>query len=84
MNDCLMKAGFHTKKKEWKFSHELFLDFTELMSCGLSLLVVSIMSHGTAGTLKDSRGSMIAISDILSSLKAKLPEKLPLVSSYHL
>ena len=84
MNDSLVKAGFHTKMKEWKYSYELFLECTELMSSGLSLLVVSIMSHGTAGTLKDSGGSMIAITDILSSLKSELPEKLPLVSSYHL
>ena len=54
MNDSLVKAGFHTKMKEWKYSYELFLEFTELMSSGLSLLVISIMSHGTAGTLKDS------------------------------
>ena len=85
MNDCLVKAGFHTKMKEWKDSKDLFTEINraaikELVSNGLSLLVVSIMSHGTAGTLRDSEGSAIAITSILHDLKVLLPENMPLVS----
>ena len=86
MNGCLVTAGFHTKMKEWKYSYELFLEISEtqmaeLVTNGLSLLVVSIMSHGTAGMLRGSGGTVVPISGILSSLKSRLPDKLPLVSS---
>ena len=72
--------------KEWTYPHELFVEIsepqiTELIASGLSLLVVSIMSHGTAGMLRESAGSVAPISDILSSLRSSLPEKIPLVSS---
>ena len=84
MNDCLVKAGFDTKMTEWNYSFELFQEINgtieELMSSGLSLLAVSIMSHGTAGTLRDSGGSVIAISTILSDLGLLLPKNMPLVS----
>ena len=85
MTDCLVKAGFHTKMKEWKDSKDLFTEINraaieELVSNGLSLLVVSIMSHGTAGTLRDSGGSVIAISSVLHELRVLLPENMPLVS----
>ena len=86
MNDCLVTAGFHTKMKEWKYSYELFLEISEtkiseLVTSGLSLLVISIMSHGTAGMLRGRGGTVVPISGILSSLRSRLPDKLPLVSS---
>ena len=86
MNDCLLEAGFETKMKEWKDSNELYQEIrwnqiAELASSGLSLLVISIMSHGTAGMLRGSGGSVAPISGILSSLRSSLQEKIPLVSS---
>lgn len=84
MNDRLAEAGFATRMKEWTYSYQLFGEISEtaieeIVSNGLSLLVISIMSHGTAGMLRDSGGSAIAITEVLSHLKSKLPEKLPLV-----
>ena len=84
MNESLVQTGFATRMKEWTYSYELFGEMSEtaiveMVSNGLSLLVISIMSHGTAGMLRDSGGSAIAITEVLSHLKSKLPEKLPLV-----
>ena len=72
--------------KEWMYSYELFLEISEtkiseLVTGGLSLLVISIMSHGTAGMLRGRGGTVVPISGILSSLRSRLPDKLPLVSS---
>ena len=73
MTDCLVKAGFHTRIKEWKDSKDLFTEINraaieELVSNGLSLLVVSIMSHGAA------------ITSVLHDLRVLLPKNMPLVS----
>ena len=86
MNDCLLEAGFETKMKEWKDSNELYQEIrwnqiAEWASSGLSLLVISIMSHGAAGTLRDSGGSVMAISDILTDLRLGLPDNIPLVKT---
>ena len=84
INESLMKAGFDTRLKEWTYSYELFKEISEnsiaeMVSSGLSLFLVSIMSHGTDGMLRDSGGSVIAITEVLSQLNSRLPDKLPLV-----
>ena len=84
MNECLNKAGFHTRIKQWKHTYELneetcITRMQELAAEGLSLLVVCIMSHGTAGVLRDSGGAAMPITDILSNMRIGLPECLPLV-----
>ena len=84
MNECLNKAGFHTRIKQWKHTYELneetcITRMQELAAEGLSLLVVCIMSHGTVGVLRDSGGAAMPITDILSNMRIGLPECLPLV-----
>ena len=87
MADNLILAGFDTKKEKWERAHLLphtmhpLLD--EAISEGLSLLVISIMSHGSVGMLRGCGHSKIPITDILELLKDKLPEHIPLVSAIH-
>ena len=52
----------------------------ELLKSGLSLLVISIMSHGTIGMIRGHRYTKVSISDILHALTLKLPDHIPLVS----
>ena len=87
MADNLLLAGFDTKKEKWERAHLLphtihpLLD--EVISKGLSLLVISIMSHGSVGMLRGCDDSKIPITDILELLKDTLPEHIPLVSAIH-
>lgn len=84
MDESLAISGFKTKTLEWKMDYHLFgqLDaqLDELIPDGLSLLVLSIMSHGAAGILTGSSDSKISISDILQVLKGNLPKQIPVVS----
>jgi hypothetical protein len=84
MSESLTKSGIQTKTVEWKRDYDLFAEIhdelTGLISDGLSLLIVSIMSHGTAGILTGINDSKIAISDVLKTLRVKLPKHIPLVS----
>lgn len=83
MEASLVSDGFLTKKLEWRSALELRsiinLLLDELLSQGLSLLVLAIMSHGRAGILTGCNGSHIPISDILEILRSRLPERIPLV-----
>ena len=46
-----------------------------------SLLIVCIMSHGSAGTLRSEDGDgCVLINDLIARLTGRLPEDLPLVS----
>lgn len=85
MVEGLLKAGFHTKMTKWRSAedlcHIIVAQLKQLVSQGLSLLVVSIMSHGAAGILCGSDDSTVSISDILSIFQQSLPEHVPLVSS---
>lgn len=84
MEDALTTAGIETNKTEWSRAIDLFdtmkTQIDEFLSRGLSLLVISIMSHGTAGMLAGSDGTQAFISDIFSELQNKLPDHIPLVS----
>jgi hypothetical protein len=83
IEDGLTSAGIETKKTEWSSAIQLFdsikTQITELVSCGLSLLVMSIMSHGIAGMLTGSDHTQAIISDILKETEKQLPEHIPLV-----
>ena len=52
----------------------------ELLKSGLSLLVISIMSHGTIGMIRGHRYTKVSITDILHALTLKLSGHIPLVS----
>ena len=85
VEDGLVRAGINVDKQEWRSEAELYDNLNnkidELLPQGLSLLGISIMAHGRAGVLGGSNGSLITITGILSHLKYKLPEHLPLVKS---
>ena len=80
----LKSGGFYTQKREWEDASELIKLINqlvnELLKSGLSLLVISIMSHGTIGMIRGHRYTKVSISDILHALTLKLPAHIPLVS----
>ena len=85
MHENLVKAGFETKREEWESAWDIRTLISnllkEVLPEGLSLLVVSIMSHGLFGMLTGKDDSMISINDILDILNITVPEHIPLVCS---
>ena len=88
MNDSLTKAGFKSKAIQWNCAHKLEgilkRELEDIVSKGLSVLVVSIMSHGRLGLLsgKNSEGkvTMIEISYLIDQMGEVIPASIPLVS----
>ena len=88
MNDSLTKAGFKSKAIQWNYAHKLEgilkRELEDIVSKGLSVLVVSIMSHGRLGLLsgKNSGGkvTMIEISCLIDQMGGVIPASIPLVS----
>ena len=79
MTDSLVTAGCETQKIEWKSALDLRHRIDELPSQGISLLVISIMTHGKAGMLYGCNGSHIPITDVLQIVDNKLSEQVPMV-----
>lgn len=82
MAEGLTKAGFSTRTHQWSNALELPQAIDRQlddMNNQLSLLFVSIVSHGKAGMLMGSDSSAIPISDVLHILKTRLPRHIPLV-----
>ena len=86
VHDGLHTAGLHTQMIEWKSASNLPQTIEEelrrLPSDKLSLLVLSIMSHGKTGMIAGESNSLVQITDIISCLKQKLLPELPLVCSH--
>ena len=84
MYQSLVSAGFDTKRVEWARDLPLVIIplLSELVSQGVSLLVISIMCHGKAGMLTGSGNYKVSISDILQVLRERLPSSMPLVSCF--
>ena len=88
MNDSLTKAGFRSKAIQWECAHKLEgilkRELEDIVSKGLSILVVSIMSHGQLGLLcgKNSEGkdTRIEISKLIKQIGREIPEPIPVVS----
>ena len=88
MNDSLTKAGFKSKAVQWNCAHKLKVvlqrELEDIVSKGLSILVVSIMSHGRLGMLfgknSDGKDTSIAISSLIDQMERVIPESIPLVS----
>ena len=82
----LHKAGFHTQMIEWKSAYNLIKTIEEeprkLPPESLSLLEVSIISHGKTGMIAGENNSLVQITDVLFCLEEKLPAELPLVCSH--
>ena len=79
----LQAVGCHVIRAEWTTKRELssLIDEGVNIVAGCSLLVVCIMSHGGAGTLRCEEGETreIVINDVIQKLRGKLPELTPLV-----
>ena len=78
----LRNADFNVMKMKW----ENALDLPGILHGQLtgirestSVLFVCIMSHGNCGTVRGDNNTLMPISDILFTLKDKLPPTLPLV-----
>lgn len=84
MSASFRKAGIKNVEIEWRNADDLpsIIDsqVQSFLDRGMSLLVVSVMSHGTAGLIHGTEESRIGINSLLCSLAAKLPKFLPLVS----
>lgn len=82
MKESLDKSGFVTETTKWK-EYDLFREIRSslpsLVRQGLSLLVMSVMSHGTAGSLIGNNNCMMSITELLELLAELLPERIPLV-----
>ena len=80
----LQAVGCQVFREEWTTKRELstLIDKGVKKAAGCSLLVVCIMSHGTAGTLKcqDDDG-YIVFNDVLLEFTRKLATDVPMVSS---
>lgn len=81
MEKSLVKSGFETKTTEWR-EYDLFLEIRSQLTdlTDLSLLVISIMSHGTAGSLTGNNNCSMSITDLLGLLSELVPKHIPLVS----
>ena len=80
----LQAVGCQVFREEWTTKRELstLIDKGVRKAAGCSLLVVCIMSHGTAGTLKcqDDNG-YIVFNDVLLEFTRKVAKDVPMVSS---
>ena len=79
----LQAVGCQVFREEWTTKRELstLIDKGVRKAAGCSLLVVCIMSHGTAGTLRCEEGETrdIVINDVIQKLRGKQSELTPLV-----
>ena len=79
----LQAVGCQVFREEWTTKRELstLIDKGVRQAAGCSLLVVCIMSHGTAGTLtcQDDNG-YIVFNDVLLEFTRKVAKDVPMVS----
>mgnify|MGYP001800351471 CR=1 FL=1 len=81
----LEAAGFNVKKFEWEGATDLMAiidDAVATISTDCSLLLVSLMSHGSRGMLGASDGKSIPVNHILQRIYHSLPPYVPLVGGY--
>lgn len=78
----LTKAGSEVIKCRWSRGPELQQTIDSKLQGILddcALLVVCVMSHGSAGVLRDRDGLKVPLNNILGQLAATIPEWLPMV-----
>ena len=82
MHENLQKADFLTTVLHWSNTLEVSSMIYENLPEDrkqISLLFLSIMTHGTVGTLYGEGSSKLLITDLLTQLTNILPENVPLV-----
>ena len=87
MHENLQKADFLTTVLHWSNTLEVSSMIYENLPEDrkqISLLFLSIMTHGTVGTLYGEGSSKLLITDLLTQLTNILPENVPLVCTYYL
>ena len=63
MGDCLVKAGFHTKMKEWNYPHELFVEISEPQITELVTILSSLRSSlpGKIPLVSSLKNSIVSV-----------------------
>ena len=79
----LQAVGCHIFRKEWTTKVQLYKCIADGLRAaeGCSVLIVCVMSHGTAGTLRSEDGDgCVIINDIIHRFQREIPDFTPLVS----
>ena len=82
LEQALQTTGCDVIKMEWSEAVELHNMIESALSRivdDCSLLIVSLMSHGSRGALADSHGNRIPVNSILHQLSVLLAQETPLV-----
>ena len=85
LRQSLEAAGFSVIKFEWKDATGLMAIITDVvatLSTDCSLLLVSLISHGSTRMLGASNGESVPVNQILHRINHSLPPYVPLVSGY--
>ena len=78
----LQAVGCQVIRAEWTTKPQIYrlIDDGAMRAAEGSLLIVCIMSHGTAGTLRSEDGDgCVLINDLMVRLTRNVPEDLPVV-----
>ena len=81
----LQAVGCEVIRRKWTTKPEIYrlIDDGARRAAEGSLLIVCIMSHGTAGTLRSEDGDKcVLINDLMVILTRSLPDNLPMVSMF--
>ena len=81
----LQAVGCQVIRAEWTTKPEIYrlIDDGARRAAEGSLLIVCIMSHGTAGTLRSEDGDKcVLINDLIVILTRNLPDNLPMVRTF--
>ena len=81
----LQAVGCQVIRAEWTTKSQIYslIDDGARRAAEGSLLIVCIMSHGTAGTLRSEDGDKcVLINDLMVRLTRNLPDNLPMVRTF--
>lgn len=83
LESSLRKVANHVVKQEWSSATEL-QKYVQNITSGLdshcSLLIISVMSHGTMGAVCGPDGVLIPINDLIHQLSEAISPDLQLVN----
>ena len=85
LQSCLKAVGCQVIREEWKKKAEIYrlIDDGARRAAECSLLIVCVMSHGTAGTLRSEDGDgCVLINDLMVRLTRSIPDNLPMVRNF--
>ena len=80
LEHALIESGCEVIKMEWSTTEELQNIAVGEIVTTCSLLIFSLMAHGSRGTVNGSTGESVPVNDILHQLSHTLPAELPMVN----